>query len=62
LVDLHFEVLKHPPYSPDLAPSDYYDTSFLTSRNTSREEIGQPTSEKVNKDLFLDKPLHFVQN
>jgi histone-lysine N-methyltransferase SETMAR len=22
--DLHFEVRKHPPYSPDWAPSDYY--------------------------------------
>jgi hypothetical protein len=24
LADLHFEILKHPAYSPDLAPSDYY--------------------------------------
>jgi hypothetical protein len=24
LADLHFEVLKHPAYSPDFAPSDYY--------------------------------------
>jgi hypothetical protein len=24
LADLHFEVLKHPVYSPDLFPSDYY--------------------------------------
>jgi histone-lysine N-methyltransferase SETMAR len=24
LADLHFEVLKHPTYSSDLAPSDYY--------------------------------------
>jgi histone-lysine N-methyltransferase SETMAR len=24
LADLHFEILKHPTYSPDLAPSDYY--------------------------------------
>jgi hypothetical protein len=23
LEDLHFEVLKYPAYSPDLAPSDY---------------------------------------
>jgi histone-lysine N-methyltransferase SETMAR len=30
--DLHFEVLKHPAYSPDLAPSNY--CLFLTSRNT----------------------------
>lgn len=24
LHDLRFEVLPHPPYSPDLAPSDYF--------------------------------------
>ena len=24
LHELHFELLPHPPYSPDLAPSDYY--------------------------------------
>ena len=24
LQKLHFEVLEHPPYSPDLAPSDYH--------------------------------------
>jgi hypothetical protein len=24
LADLHFEVLKHLAYSPDLVPSDYY--------------------------------------
>ena len=23
LQELHFEMLQHPPYSPDLAPSDY---------------------------------------
>jgi histone-lysine N-methyltransferase SETMAR len=22
--DLHYELLEHPPYSPDLAPSDFY--------------------------------------
>jgi histone-lysine N-methyltransferase SETMAR len=21
---MHYELLKHPPYSPDLSPSDYY--------------------------------------
>jgi hypothetical protein len=24
LAEIHFEVLKHPAYSPDSAPSDYY--------------------------------------
>jgi histone-lysine N-methyltransferase SETMAR len=44
LVDLHFEFLKHPAYSPDLAPLDY--CLFPISRNTSRDEsfqtLGRP--------------------
>jgi histone-lysine N-methyltransferase SETMAR len=24
LRDLHYDLLEHPPYSPDLAPSDFY--------------------------------------
>jgi len=24
LRDLHYEMLEHPPYSPDLAPSEFY--------------------------------------
>jgi hypothetical protein len=24
ITDLHFDILPHPPYSPDLAPSDYH--------------------------------------
>jgi histone-lysine N-methyltransferase SETMAR len=24
LRDLHYELLEHPPYSPDLAPSEFY--------------------------------------
>jgi hypothetical protein len=24
LRDLHYELLEHPPYSPDFAPSDFY--------------------------------------
>ena len=24
LFDLRYEILPHPPYSPDLAPSDYF--------------------------------------
>jgi hypothetical protein len=34
LETLKFEVLSHPPYSPDLAPSDFH--FFLTSRGISR--------------------------
>jgi histone-lysine N-methyltransferase SETMAR len=33
LADLHFEVLKHPAYSPDLAASNYH--LFLNLKKTS---------------------------
>jgi hypothetical protein len=36
LADLHFEVLEHPAYFPDLAPSDYY--LFPNPKKTSRVE------------------------
>jgi hypothetical protein len=32
LADLHFEVLKHPAYSPDLSPSDCYRFPNLKGR------------------------------
>jgi hypothetical protein len=31
LRDLHYELLEHPPYSPDLAPSDFYLIQKLNS-------------------------------
>ena len=31
LINLNWEVLPHPPYSPDIAPSDYY--LFRSSQN-----------------------------
>jgi histone-lysine N-methyltransferase SETMAR len=37
LTDLHFEVLKHPAYSPDLAPSDYYLLANLTKHLMGRK-------------------------
>jgi len=40
--DLHYELLEHPPYSPDLAPSDFYlfPKLFLTGqRSSSNQEV-----------------------
>ena len=44
LQKLHFEVLKHPPYSPDLAPSDFHlfglvKAALRGQRFTSDEEV-----------------------
>jgi hypothetical protein len=44
--DLHFQVLKHLAYSPDLAPSDYYFFPNLKGRKfSSIEEATLPTDE-----------------
>jgi len=44
LDQLRFELVTHPPYSPDLAPSDYYlfpnlKRGFQRKRFTSNEEV-----------------------
>jgi hypothetical protein len=46
LADLHFEVLKHPTNSPDLAPSDYYLFSDLEKHLKRRKfsSIAEATS------------------
>jgi histone-lysine N-methyltransferase SETMAR len=42
LRDLHYELFEHPPYSPDLAPSDFYlfpkFKLFLAGRFSSNQE------------------------
>jgi histone-lysine N-methyltransferase SETMAR len=48
LQKLHFEVLKHPPYSPDLAPSNFHlfgplKAALRGRRFTSDEEVKTAT-------------------
>jgi histone-lysine N-methyltransferase SETMAR len=42
LRDLHYQLLEHPPYSPDLAPSDFYlfpkHKLFLTGQSFSSNQ------------------------
>ena len=72
LHDLHFELLSHLPYSPDLAPRDYYlfaDLKGMRLRNLfgSNEEVIAKTKayfEAKDKSFYkkgieiLEKPLH----
>jgi hypothetical protein len=61
LADLHFEVLKHPVYSPDFAPSDSYLFPNLKKhlkggKFSSIEEATLPTDEwfaAQSKSFFL---------
>jgi hypothetical protein len=63
LADLHFQILKHPAYSPDLTSSDYCLFPNLKKRFTGRKflSIGEATLAAGGwfmaqpKEFFLDK-------
>ena len=60
LHELHFELLPHPSYSPDLAPSDYYLFADLKSmlqgeRFGSNEEVIAETEAYKKGVEMLDK-------
>jgi transposase len=57
LETLKFEVLSHPPYSPDLAPSDFHFFSHLKrdlkgTHFTSDDEVKQAVTRGSNKELL----------
>jgi len=62
LVELRYELLPHPPYSPDLAPCDFFLFPNMKKwlggkRFTSNEEVIDQTEayfEEFNKSYFLD--------
>ncbi|PNF26595.1 hypothetical protein B7P43_G11351 [Cryptotermes secundus] len=45
--DLHFECLPHPPYTPDLAPSDYHIWAWLKDRDQWRALVNTVTNLHV---------------
>ena len=62
LAEIGFTVLSHPPYSPDLSPSDYY--LFSPIKNSLRGKMYY-SAEEVNVDLenwFTLKPADFYAN
>ena len=72
LFDLRYEILPHPPYSPDLTPSDYFlfanmKTWLEGKRFASNEEIIAATNEYFagfDKNYFLEgiKKLDYRYN
>jgi len=60
--DCGFEILPHPPYSPDLAPSDYYLFPKLKShlsgqRYSSNNDVMYSLNEffaEVEKNFFFE--------
>jgi len=68
ITDLRFECLPHPPYSPDLAPSDFHMFGPLKEamggkKFHSDEEVRHAVHEwlrRLPKELFLKEFMHFV--
>jgi histone-lysine N-methyltransferase SETMAR len=58
LRDLHYELLEHPPYSPDLAPSDFYLFPklklFLAGQHFSSNHKATAALEEYFADLTKD--------
>ena len=52
LHELHFELLPHPPHSPDLAPSDYWLFADL-KRMLQRKRSGS------NEEVILETVAYF---
>jgi len=70
LRDLHYELLKHPPCSPDLAPSDFYVFPkfkfFLTGQPFSSNQEALAAVEgyfgDLTKNHYRDRILALVHH
>ena len=59
LRELGWEVLMHPPYSPDLAPSDYHLFRSLQNSLDGKTLADKRAAENHLKKFFADKPQKF---
>ncbi|KAG5305532.1 SETMR methyltransferase, partial [Acromyrmex insinuator] len=59
LRELGWEVLMHPPYSPDLAPSDYHLFRSLQNSLDEKTLADERAAENHLKKFFADKPQKF---
>jgi histone-lysine N-methyltransferase SETMAR len=59
LADLHSEVLKHPAYSPDLAPSDYYLFPNLKKHLKGRKFSSTEETTSAADGWFAAQPKEF---
>lgn len=62
LLELGWEILVHPPYSPDLAPSDFH--LFLSMSNALQSEsfVDDDHLKQWLADFFASKPAQFYKN
>ena len=62
LLELGWSVLPHPPYSPDLVPTDYQLFRSLTN-HLSEKRFGDEDDLKMNlNNFFNQKPKQFYEH
>jgi len=59
LRELGWEVLMHPPYSPDLTPSDYHLFRSLQNSLDGKTLTDKRAAENHLKKFFVHKPQKF---
>lgn len=59
LKELHWEILPHPPYSPDLAPSDYHLFRSLQNHLMGRNFEDEEDLKNDIVDFFASKSVDF---
>jgi len=62
LRELCWEVLMHPPYSPDIAPSDYHLFRSLQNSLNGVKLASKETYENQLKQFFNQKPQKFYRD
>ena len=60
MAKLHFELLLHPPYSPDLAPSNYWLFADL-KRMLQRKRLGFNEEVILETGVFLGQRQIILQ-
>lgn len=58
---LGWEILSHPPYSPDLAPSDYHLFHSMESALAGKHFTNEEDVEVWLRDFFASKPRSFYE-
>ena len=61
LLRLGWEVMLHPPYSPDLAPSDYYLFRFLQNSLSGKTFNDDKAVKSHLVQFFADKDQKFYE-
>jgi len=56
-----FTVLSHPPYSPDLAPSDYFLFRHLKKHLRGNHFANKEDLKQATEDFFKDQPEEFFK-